>query len=72
MKKIRRIKRADIYQQVADKVNKYLDTGDYPKEYTFTTSDGITQTVSTEIEANSIKGGKIGRSLVKRNTMTVP
>lgn len=63
--------RADIYQLVADKVNEYLEKGDYPKEYTFTTSDGITKTLPTYTEAMSLKG-KVNRSLVKRNTMTVP
>lgn len=64
-------KRNDIYQKVADKVNHYLHTGDYPKSMTFTDKEGVESTVSTVTEAKSL-AGKVTRKLTKRNTMTVP
>jgi DNA-directed RNA polymerase len=63
--------REDIYQRVADKANKYLEDGEYPKYVEFTTSDGVTHTEPTEALINSIRG-KITRKLCKRNTMTQP
>ena len=63
--------RNDIYQIVANKVNTYLEEGDYPNEIEFTDSEKRVRVHSTKEEALSIKG-KITRSLVKRNTMTVP
>ena len=63
--------RQDIYQKVADKVNYYLEVGDYPKEILFKDSEGAERIAYTLVEASSIKG-KVTRSLVKRNTMTVP
>lgn len=63
--------RNDIYQQVADKVNHYLHTGDYPKSYEFNDKDGVDRVVTTTEEANSL-AGKITRKLTKRNTMTLP
>ena len=71
MKKVVKIQRADIYQKVADKVNIYLDTNDYPKSFSYKDSEGIEHNISTSIEARSLKGN-ITRSIVKRNTMTVP
>lgn len=64
-------KRNDIYGQVAAKVNSYLEKGDYPEEFTFTDSAGDTRTVGTIVVARSMTG-KVTRSIVKRNTMTVP
>jgi len=63
--------RSDIYQIVADKVNTYLIQGEYPDEIAFNDSERVSRVVSTKIEANSCIG-HITRSLVKRNTMTVP
>ena len=63
--------RNDIYQQVADKVNEYLNNGDYPKHLTYKTSDGKVHEEATKALADSLKG-KITRSLTKRNTMTQP
>lgn len=63
--------REDIYQRVADKVNEYLDNGDYMPEIVFNQSDGTTHTVNTKPLADSLKG-KVSRRLTKRNTMTQP
>lgn len=63
--------RQDVYQKVADRVNEYLETGDYPKTYTFKDKEGVERTVSTKVEARSLLG-KVTRKLTKRNTMTVP
>lgn len=63
--------RADVYQIVADKVNKSLVLGNYPKIFEVITSDGNLKTQSTTLEAKSITG-KITRTIVKRNVMTVP
>ena len=63
--------RSDIYQKVADKVNNYLLTGDYPKTLVYTTADKKSHTVSTDSLANEL-AGKITRSITKRNTMTQP
>ena len=63
--------RNDIYQQVADKVNHYLHTGDYPKSYEFKDKEGVDRVVTTKEEAESL-AGKITRKLTKRNTMTLP
>lgn len=62
---------ADIYQKVADKVNYYLEIGDYPKTIGFNNADGVHTEVSTLVEAKSMEG-KITRRLTKRNTMTQP
>jgi DNA-directed RNA polymerase len=64
-------KRADVYQIVADKVNQSLYSENYPKIFEVLTSDGKLKTQGTHIEAHSIRG-KITRSIVKRNVMTVP
>lgn len=63
--------REDIYQQVADKVNGYLESGDYEKQIKFNKSDGTINICDTIAEANSMKG-KVSRKLTKRNTMTQP
>lgn len=63
--------RNDIYQEVANRVEELLRLKEYPKTLTFGTKDGEQKTVSTHIEAESLKGN-ITRSLCKRNTMTVP
>jgi DNA-directed RNA polymerase len=63
--------REDIYQRVADKVNEYLNKGDYPKLIKYTQSDGTHHEVSTKPIADSLKG-KVNRKLTKRNTMTQP
>lgn len=63
--------REDIYQRVADKVNDYLEKGEYQKTYSYTDSAGAEKTVDTEAVARSLKG-KVTRALVKQNVMTTP
>ena len=63
--------RNDIYQIVADKVNNYLEEGDYPKVIEYTDREGKEHSVFTYKEAKSLIG-TITRSLVKTNVMTVP
>lgn len=63
--------REDVYQRVADKVNEYLETGEYPDKIEFRDSEGDERIVTTAVEAASLKGN-ITRSLVKRNVMTIP
>ena len=62
---------SDIYGVVAKEVENLLETNDYSREYSFTTKGGRTSTVTTLLEAHSIKG-KVTRSLTKRNVMTQP
>lgn len=62
---------SDVYAKVACEVNRLLEDGDYSKNINFTTRGGETRTLSTYIEANSLKGN-ITRSHTKRNTMTQP
>lgn len=62
---------SDVYAKVAVEVNKLLEEGNYAKEISFTTRGGERRTLSTYIEANSLKGN-ITRSHTKRNTMTQP
>lgn len=64
-------KRSDIYQEVADKVNHYLEVGEYPKIIDYTTSNKEVHQAYTQPTIDSVKG-KITRSLTKRNTMTQP
>lgn len=64
-------KPADIYKEVADVVERRLMSGDYPKEFTFTDSDGKFTEVKTHREAQGLKG-KIDRKKTKRNVMTQP
>lgn len=64
-------KPSDIYQDVADVVERRLKSGDYPKEFTFTDSSGKFREVRTNVEAEGLKG-KITRKLTKRNVMTQP
>lgn len=63
--------RQDIYQIVADKVNNYLAEGKYPKWIEYKDKEGVEKSVYTEAIAKSMIG-KITRSIVKRNVMTVP
>lgn len=60
--------RQDIYQRVADKVNEYLEKGDYNKTITYITQKGEVTEDVTHIGKNL----KVDRSLTKRNTMTQP
>lgn len=64
-------KPSDIYQMVADKVNEYLEKGEYPKYLEYKDSAGKEHRDSTLKEARSLKG-KVKRKHTKRNTMTVP
>ncbi len=63
--------REDIYQKVADRVNSYLEAGDYQKFFYYTDKAGVDHVLDTVPMANSFKG-KVSRSLVKRNVMTQP
>jgi DNA-directed RNA polymerase, mitochondrial len=65
------IKPADVYTDVAIKAESYLESGEYPTQYTFTTKDGTQKSCSTITEANDLQGN-ISRKLTKRNVMTVP
>jgi len=62
---------ADIYGEVAVCVNRYLETQDYPKTFTYTTSDKKEHTIDFRVIGNSMIG-KINRKITKRNTMTFP
>ena len=62
---------ADIYGDVAVCVNSYLETQDYPKEFTYTTSDKKEHTVNFSAIGCSMVG-KINRKITKRNVMTFP
>ena len=63
--------RNDIYQMVADKVNRKLEDGEYDKEVEFKDREGNEQILPTVTEAKSL-AGKITRKMTKSNTMTVP
>jgi DNA-directed RNA polymerase len=62
---------SDIYQQVADKVEGYIEAGEYPKYFDFIDSEGVDRRESTVAEARGLKG-QVTRSLTKRNVMTQP
>jgi DNA-directed RNA polymerase len=62
---------ADIYKEVADVVERRLMSGDYPKEFTFTDSEGNFTEVKTTREAQGLRG-KVDRKKTKRNVMTQP
>jgi len=64
-------KPADVYTDVAVQVEKYLEEGKHPTQFTFTTRDGVNKTESTITEANDLQGN-VTRKLTKRNVMTVP
>lgn len=63
--------RNDVYSKVAEVGNKLLASGNYSKELTFTTKDGVTKTINTSLEASSLLNN-ITRKLTKRNVMTTP
>jgi len=63
--------RSDLYQQVADVVNLKLKEGEYEKYLSFLDKEGVSRLVPTTIEAKSLEG-KVTRSMVKRNVMTLP
>jgi len=65
------ILRPDIYKTVANKVNDYLAKGEYPKSFSYVDREGKETYATSYKEASSISG-KITRSIVKRNVMTVP
>jgi len=62
---------ADVYTDVADVVNEKLRDGEYPKHITFTDSEGVFKSESTEQAARDLSGN-VDRGLTKRNVMTVP
>ena len=62
---------ADVYTDVADRVEHYLSIKDVPTKITFTTRDGVDKTVTTRKEVKDLQGN-ITRKLTKRNVMTVP
>jgi DNA-directed RNA polymerase len=62
---------ADVYTDVANKVEYYLQTKQAPTKLTFTTRDGEFKTVNTRKEIRDLKGN-VTRKLTKRNVMTVP
>lgn len=64
-------KPADVYTDVAVEVDKYLETGDYPTQFTFTKKDGTHHVASTITAANDLQGN-VTRKLTKRNVMTIP
>ena len=63
--------REDLYQKVADKVNEKLINGEFPPYIVFFDKEGKERIANTKEEAESLKG-KITRSMVKRNVMTLP
>lgn len=63
--------RKDIYQEVANKVNGYLLSGDYEKQLSYEKSNGDLVVVDTTPIADSLKN-KITRAMVKQNVMTTP
>lgn len=65
-----KIVRADIYQDVANLVNKKINMGDYIKGIKYKDSEDKEHFKLTWTEANSLKG-KITRTICKKNTMTV-
>lgn len=62
---------ADVYTDVATRVESYLDEGSYPDKISFKTRDGEHKVVTTNVEAKDLKGN-VTRKLTKRNVMTVP
>ena len=62
---------ADVYTDVANRVEHYLSAGQVPTKLSFTTRDGEHKVVNTKKEVKDLKGN-ITRKLVKRNVMTVP
>lgn len=71
MRKIRRPKIADIYGEVANCVNKYLETQDHETHLNYTTSDGVKHEIDIRPICQSMSGN-INRKITKRNTMTFP
>jgi len=65
------VKPADVYTDVANRVEHYLAIGEYPKEFTFTTTDKVQKVATTVVEADDLRGN-VTRKLTKRNVMTVP
>ena len=63
--------RADLYAEVAEKVNNKLLNKEYPAYLTFTDKEGVEKVVHTKEEANSL-AGKFTRKMTKSNVMTVP
>ena len=63
--------RNDIYQMVANRVNQHLEKGNYSKWIEYTDKEGIVKSEYTDPVAKSMIG-KVTRSIVKRNVMTVP
>jgi DNA-directed RNA polymerase len=64
-------KRSDLYKEVADLVNKKLETKEYPPIVSYMTKDGKENTYSTKVEATSMIGN-FNRKMTKKNCMTVP
>jgi len=62
---------ADVYTDVAERVEYYLQKGQVPDKLSFTTRDGEYKTVTTRKEVRDLRGN-VTRKLTKRNVMTVP
>lgn len=65
------LKPADVYTDVAVKVEGYLEKSEYPTQFTYTKSDGNKHIATTITEANDLQGN-VTRKLTKRNVMTIP
>jgi DNA-directed RNA polymerase len=64
--------RADVYQEVANAAQEWLESSESPNTITFNTSDGVDKVYDCRQEkADLIKYG-ISRSMVKKNVMTIP
>jgi DNA-directed RNA polymerase len=66
---------ADIYKDVADVVNRILETQDYPAKYPYSTNDPDDPIKTRYIDCRTIGDnmcGKINRKMTKRNVMTFP
>jgi len=64
-------KPADVYTDVAVRVEKFLEDNEYPSQFTFTKKDGKASVATTIAAANDLQGN-VSRKLTKRNVMTIP
>jgi DNA-directed RNA polymerase len=64
--------RADVYQEVANNVQEWLESDECPTSFTYTDSEGTQRIVDATQERKDLITYGVTRKMVKRNVMTIP
>jgi len=64
--------RADVYQEVADNVQEWLESDECPTSFKFKDSEGTEKVIDATRERKSLLTYGVTRKMTKRNVMTIP